>query len=199
MYLNSIEFLEDYRCFKKGDSFNFEPITLLVGDQGCGKSSILELLGKNNTKTLKHSLSELGKKGIQTFYFDAEKMNPRINDPNLYTNPDGTNRGIGYGNALRTRFTSHGETLVCYTIDALSKAKDCIIFLDEPESALSLKNQFNLLKEILAASERNCQLIISTHCFILIDAMEKVLSLEHRKWLTSKKFVQTQKGNKNGR
>jgi predicted ATPase len=194
MYLKSIEFKEKYRCFDKGDRFNFKSITLLVGNQGCGKSSILDLLARNDTKTLNVSLSEeTKKKGVDTFYFDTEKMNPRITNPISYSNIDGTSKGIGVGHALNARFVSHGETLVVFTVDALKTAKDCIVFLDEPESALSLRNQFRLTEEVFAASNRNCQLIIATHCFVLIDAMEQVLSLEHRSWLTAKRFIETQK------
>jgi predicted ATPase len=167
---------------------------LLVGNQGCGKSSILDLLARNDTKTLNVSLSEeTKKKGVDTFYFDTEKMNPRITNPISYSNIDGTSKGIGVGHALNARFVSHGETLVAFTVDSLKQAKDCIVFLDEPESALSLRNQFRLAEEVFSASKRNCQLIIATHCFVLIDAMEQVLSLEHKSWLTAKQFVETQK------
>ena len=198
MYLKSATFNDANRCFAKGDKFDFQNITLLVGDQGCGKSTLLELLGKNS-KILTLELSEETiKKGTETFYFDTEKMNPRITDPNHYANMDGTNKGIGFGNALKSRFTSHGETLVGFTVDALKKAENCIVFLDEPESALSLRNQYNLTHEIFAAAaNRNCQFVVATHCLILIQTIDSVLSLEHRKWMPSQEFIQTQQGPKN--
>jgi predicted ATP-dependent endonuclease of OLD family len=51
--LKSITFKQNFRCFKKGQSFQFEALTLLVGDQGSGKSSILQLLAANDTKSPK--------------------------------------------------------------------------------------------------------------------------------------------------
>ena len=48
------------------------------------------------------------------------------------------------GGAISARFQSHGETLKAFTVDIISDAKDCILLLDEPESALSLKNQYKL-------------------------------------------------------
>ena len=142
-------------------------------------------------------LTDAGLKGVETFYFDAEKMNPRTKDPNLYSNMDGTNKGIGFGNALQSRFMSHGQTLVAFTVDALRKVENCVVFLDEPESALSLRNQYNLTHEIFAAAtNRNCQMIVATHCSILIQAIDSVLSLEHRKWMPAQEFIQTQQGPK---
>ena len=192
MYLTSVKFTQEIRCFKKDECFDLSDITLLVGDQGCGKSTLLELFGRND-KILDPELTPLAQKGVETFYFDAEKMNPRIKDPMDYSNFDGTNKGIGYGNALASRYTSHGETLVCFTVDTLKKAENCIVFLDEPESSLSIRNQFRLTQEILNAVNRKCQLIIATHCLLLIQAVPKVLSLEHRKWLSSEEFIKTQK------
>jgi predicted ATPase len=46
---------------------------------------------------------------------------------------------------------SHGEVLVDFTVNAIKKAKNCVILLDEPESALSIRNQWKLVKEIKKA------------------------------------------------
>ena len=182
MYLKSGTILEDHRCFTKGDTFEFSDVTLLVGDQGCGKSTLLNLLQQNK---LELDLTDLGKAGVNSYFFDAEKMNPRITDPQMYTNFDGTNRGIGMGNAVASRFMSHGETLVAFTVEALQKAEDCVILLDEPESSLSIRNQFRLSEAIFDAVTRNCQLIVATHCLPLIQSAPFVLSLEHKKRLNS--------------
>lgn len=188
MYINSIEIVSDHRCFNKGEDFKLENITLLVGDQGCGKSTLLNGIQEND-EFLEMHLSELGQKGVDSFYFDSEKMNPRIKDPNTYTNMDGSSKGIGFSGAVTTRYTSHGETLVLFTVEALKQAENSVIILDEPESGLSLKNQFLLAKEIKEAAKRNCQLIIATHSLVLIKAFKNVLSLEHKKWMKSVEFV----------
>jgi predicted ATPase len=189
IHLKSVEFKENQRCFKKGDIFAFENVTLLVGDQGTGKSTLLELLAKNDNK-LEISLTEnTHKKGIKTFYFDSEKMNPRTKDPAHY----GTKNTISFGDAIKSRFTSHGETLSLFTVEAIKKANDCVVFLDEPESGLSIRNQFKLINEIDNALERQCQLVIATHCLPLIQHQKHVLSLEHKKWISSDLFLNDQK------
>jgi predicted ATPase len=190
MYIDSVKFNHDYRCFNAGDQFEFKDLTLLVGDQGCGKSSLLDLLGRNCPE-LELSLTDLGLRGVETFYFDTEKMNPRIVDAQMYTNPNGTNRGIGIGRAISSRFTSHGETIVDFTVNALKTAKNCLFFLDEPESGLSIRNQFRLLKETRSAIKRKCQLVIATHSLLLISKTKSVLSLEHGRWIDSKSFIKS--------
>lgn len=195
MYIKEIEILENHRCFTKGQKFEFQPITFLVGDQGCGKSTILDGLQKQS-RFLETILTPEGEKGVSTFYFDSEKMNPRTKDPSEYANINGENIGIGFGNALGSRFTSHGETLVQFTVEAVKDGKNCIIFIDEPESGLSLRNQYKLWNEIEQAAKRNCQIIISTHSLALINAVPTVLSLEHKEWMESSKFVELMKQEK---
>jgi predicted ATPase len=127
--------------------------------------------------------------GIETFYFDSEKMNPRIADIEAsYSNPDGTSKGIGIGAAIKSRFMSHGEVLKEFTVNRISKAKNCILFLDEPESSLSLRNQYILVNEIRKA-EDTVQFVIATHCLPLIAAFDEVYSLEHLKWMKSDEFI----------
>ena len=173
---------------QKGLEFECDAVNLLVGDQGCGKSTLLKLLHQNH-KDVEITLSkEVIKKGISTFYFSSEFDNPRTKDPQLFTNPNGTDKGIGMRGALMTRFESHGETLKKFTVDALLTAKDCVIFLDEPESGLSITNQFKLIESINAAVKNNCQLFIATHCYPLIE-MFTVISLQHNKKMSGGEFI----------
>ena len=191
MYVKSVRFLQTDRCFTKNKKFKLDDITLLVGEQGCGKSTLLDYMNRHD-KVLDVILTDLGEQGVETFYFDSEKMNPRTKDPQLYTAISGADTGIGYVNALTSRFASHGEIMVDFTVNCLKRAKNCVIFLDEPESGLSLRNQFRLAAEIQAAKDRKCQLIVATHSLVLIKSVSKVLSLEHGKWMSSNQFIKTQ-------
>jgi predicted ATPase len=93
-------------------------------------------------------------------------------------------------NAVKSNFQSHGEVLKHYTIDAIFKAKDCVIILDEPESGLSITNQYNLIHEIWRSIKLNrCQFFIATHCYPLIDAFD-VISLEHSRYLSGSNFIE---------
>lgn len=173
---------------KKGFVINCESVNLLVGDQGCGKSTLLELLQKNH-KDLELTLSKNTiENGVNSFYFNSETDNPRIKDPNMFTTPTGVDVGIGYVGALTSRFRSHGEVLQDFIIDPILKAKDCVILLDEPESGLSITNQFKLISAINVAVQNNCQLFIATHCYPLIKNFN-VISLEHKKQMKGSEFI----------
>lgn len=181
-------------CFNK--KFVIKPksgINLIVGDQGCGKSTLLLGLQKHQEFLDVKIKDEYSKMEINTFYFDTEKMNPRTTSIDNYTTPGGGSKGYGVGNALMSHFRSHGETLVDFTVGVLSKAQDCIIFLDEPESALSPRNQFKLIEVLNKAVSNDCQIFISTHCVPLIESQKEVYSLEHKKWLKSSEFLNLHK------
>ena len=189
IYLESIKLKETHRCLEQGFELKFQEITLLVGNQGCGKSSLLSLLD-SNSKIIEYSLNDnCSSNGITSFYFDTEKMNPRIKGLNSYSNLDGTDRGIGLKSKLLTHFQSHGEVLVKFTADRIKDAKNCILLLDEPECALSLNNQYKLINELKESVKRNVQVIVATHCLPLIESFDNVYSLEDRKWLKTTEFI----------
>jgi predicted ATPase len=97
------------------------------------------------------------------------------------------------GSALKSHFMSHGEVLKEFTVNRIKDAKNCVLLLDEPESALSLRNQYKLAKEIKNATNNGVQLIIATHCLPIIEHFDNVYSLEHQKWMLSKKFINENK------
>lgn len=194
MHLLSVQLKEKYRTLPKDLMIELRPLTLLVGEQGCGKSSLLDLLQKNSNKIELGLSDNVLKNSIGSFYFDTEKMNPRTVDAlSAYTNPDGTSKGIGMGNALMTHFKSHGETLKEFTVNRIHQAKNCVLLMDEPETALSLRNQFKLGDELMKCEDRNTQVILSTHCLPLIMMVDEVYSLEHHQWISSKEFVKLNK------
>lgn len=172
----------------RGYEINCSDINLFVGDQGCGKSTLLNLILKQH-KDLEIVLNNcLKNSNVEIFFFDSEKDNPRTKDPQLFTKPNGEDIGIGYGAALGSRFKSHGEILQSFIINPIANANNCIIILDEPESGLSITNQFKLIKAIKKAVKNNCQFFIATHCYPLIKAFN-VISLEHKREMSGREFI----------
>lgn len=194
LYIEQIKIKENYFTLKGNEVIPFKPLTVLVGDQGCGKSTLLQLLQKNSDKIESKLSIFLTNKSIDTFYFDTERMNPRLNSLDTYTTPSGTSKGIGIGNALHSHFMSHGEVLREFTVNRVNDAKDCILFLDEPESALSLKNQYLLIKRMIDSVNNNdTQIILATHCFPIIEGVEEVFDLVDYKWKKSKDYIEEQR------
>lgn len=197
IYVTKILVTEEHYCFTEGIEIDFKKgINLIVGDQGCGKSTLLQGLSKNSI-WLKISLTDdVITNGVSTFMLDTEKQNPRLSSLDNYSNPNGTSRGIGVGGAIASRFMSHGECIRDMVIQPLKKAKDCVIFFDEPESGLSVRSQYKLIKELNLAAKRGCQIFIATHCIPLIESENWVYSLEDKAWMTSSDFILNQKKNK---
>lgn len=194
LYIEQIKIKENYLTLQKDRVIELKPLTVIVGEQGCGKSTLLRLLNKNSDKIEVKLCEYLKNDYVDTFYFDTETMNPRINDIDNYTTIDGRSKGIGVGAALQSHFQSHGEVLREFTVNRINDAKNCILFLDEPESALSLKNQFLLSKRLIDTTTNNkTQIILATHCLPIISSVEEVFDLVDYKWKNSTEYINEQK------
>lgn len=194
LYIEQIKIKENYLTLQKDRVIELKPLTVIVGEQGCGKSTLLRLLNKNSDKIEVKLCEYLKNDYVDTFYFDTETMNPRINDIGNYTTIDGRSKGIGVGAALQSHFQSHGEVLREFTVNRINDAKNCILFLDEPESALSLKNQFLLSKRLIDTTTNNkTQIILATHCLPIISSVEEVFDLVDYKWKNSIEYINEQK------
>lgn len=186
--LYSLRFKEAWRCFKEGDTIEFRPgVNLLVGDQGTGKSSVLQALGAaGGLKSHSHQ-KDLAKKvalictPIACYGFDFEKDNKRT-----LSYFDGDIRF-----QVASMFSSHGQTNLAI-VRGLERADKSLVMFDEPDTALSIRSITELASLFKKAAEKGCQIVASVHHPFLIWAFPEVYSLEHRKWMTSKDFVRTQ-------
>lgn len=141
-----------------GRSIEFLPgLNFIVGENGIGKSGLLRDLSIYRDKKLSDiKISVSGP--IKTFFFDTEKMNPRV-----------TNKGISSTFDVTCRFMSHGECM----INVLKQFKDlikihgedCLIIVDEPESGLSPWKQKELL-ELYKTHSKKLQIIVATHSLV---------------------------------
>jgi predicted ATPase len=74
-------------------------------------------------------------------------------------------------------------------IKHIEKVHNTIIFIDEPESGISLSNQKSLLKSFEKAVSNECQLIITTHSYIFIKNVKKVFDLDSKNWIMSEEYL----------
>ena len=175
--LFEIIFKQDWRCFKKDQKFEFRKgINLLVGDQGTGKSSLLKLIfeSKKHQDIIKINCKEK----FKTAFLDFEKQNPR------------TEKRIDTIFQIASIFSSHGET-VNSILHSIKKLEEDIVLMDEPDMALSIRSILKLVK-LFKELETNKTIITSAHNPYLIEPFD-VLSLEHRKWMSGKEFIEISK------
>jgi len=173
--LKSITFTKKWRCFNPGDTFTFRlGVNLLVGDQGCGKSSLLnEIFSQEYSKIQVFKASK-------SYKFDFEKDNFRVK----------TECTNNVSIEVVSRFLSHGEANKV-VFDNLRGVRDSIIFQDEPDMALSIRSIYKLIRWFEKLVEDGNQIVVAVHNPILINHFEEVLSLEHHQWMPSKDFIAT--------
>ena len=156
-----------------------KPITFFVGENGSGKSTMLEAIAvaygfnpeggtKNYSFSTYDSHSEL---------CNAMRLIRGYNKPgwgyflraesfyNVASAEDEYSRGPG-GRPQHFHEKSHGESFLAM---AQSNFKgNGVYLLDEPEAALSPQRQLTLLLEIVGCAQDNSQFIIVTHSPILL-------------------------------
>ena len=166
--------------FNQGDEFLFEPITLIVGDQGCGKSTLLKTFSMKPTPV---KVTTTNGEKIQTLSFDFEKDNPRQTGKF-----ESAINKVGAGAAISLLHSSHGQAVKAL-LRTLNENPGVTFFIDEPDMALSIRSCYELVEMVKSSSASGCQIIMAVHNPIIISSFQSVLSIEHRRWMTSKEFI----------
>jgi predicted ATPase len=206
-----------FTLFKKGLTIEFnQGINVIVGENGSGKTTLFHLLKHYSGKPIdklalswhpelykdeedyfqkyqKEYTGELKVEGDLTYrntiYFDAEKDNPVVAIPQMI-NPGNKNFLNLTAALFDAQEESHGESMLPVLTYILQNAKNCTIFMDEPETALSLKNQYWLVKQMIKSSiENKNQIIISTHALGIIQHFPMVFDMEAREWINRETYL----------
>ena len=177
-----------------------KPVTIFIGRNGCGKSTIIEALAscfdipivggnKNLAAIIEHydngeeKQSELAnyircsrgyKRPDYTFFFRAESFY-KIAD--IVSNDSRRNGELSidltnYGNK-NLLAESHGESFMDFMKHTFKP--NSLYFLDEPESALSPEKQIELIALIDYYSKQGSQFIIATHSLFFIAYKDATL------------------------
>lgn len=183
--LKSIHFISDYRTWKKGDIIPIEDrVTILVGDQGTGKSSLLQALRNLQDKFHKEKQIKIDcPDSFRAHSFDFEKDNPRVSSY--------FSEALSMQFQVGCRFASHGEinNAVIKWMEASQITEKDIFFMDEPDTALSIRSIATFIAKL---KQCKAQVILSTHNIQIMEAFGKVYSVEHKKWMKADEFILTQ-------
>lgn len=161
-----------------------QPVTFLVGENGTGKSTLLEAIAvaagfnpeggtRNFSFSSRETHSELYEylrlvKGYRRprdgFFLRAESFyNVASNIDDLNQNVPGLLSSYG-GVSLHEQ--SHGESFLALVLNRFGG--DGLYLLDEPEAALSPSRQMSLLVYLHRLVQQDSQLVIATHSPILM-------------------------------
>ncbi len=181
--LRKVEFLKDYRCFKKGDTFEFRPgVNLLVGEQGTGKSTVLDRLKEDGkSKVGGEKILRVDCDRVKFMAFDFERDTPR--------GKSAFSERMDFMAQVQCLFISHGE-MNNAILKSLEVTNDTLFVMDEPDMALSIRSCRKLVDRLKIAEKNGCQVLVAVHNPVIIGSFDEVLSFEHRKWMPSKDFIE---------
>lgn len=218
--ITSITFKKDFRTFKEGDTFDFKPgVNILVGDQGCGKSTLIELIRWFSTKrqmlvdkkqtsdgswradSLGHNFKSeeyveiaFSSENTEVFAVDFERESVRGSSEILFHM---------FNEQMRGMRSSHGqgnEALLGWVIDKIKVSKAGTVLLDEPDSSMSPRTCYNLIQIFNAIHTKwDKQVIVSAHNPLIIKGeypllhkeplWTEVLSIEDKTWESPEMFL----------
>ena len=172
--------------FLKSKNFRLDfstPVTFFIGENGTGKSTILEAiakvcgfhLGGGGSDHQLHETSDQSEsvladslrpswlpKVSKGFFFRSDTFT----DVARYLDDVG-NPGAG-GGLLHEQ--SHGESLLSLFADRFGTSERCMYLLDEPENALSPTRQMSFLRLLHDwEASGNAQMIVATHSPIIMS------------------------------
>ncbi len=218
-YRNKTDVTKHYfKIFEKGLSIDLDnPVTIIAGDNGTGKSTLLKFLRfqtwqkgwdddtpAKEHQSMREHVQKYLKSEARTLLF--ESMPERIYFM------DGLHKSViseAMGNELSKKavlgesgvaklaaqyhyfqYNSNGEALLDM-YEGFKEIKNSVIMLDEPETSMSLKSSSKLCIMIKDMIANNNQFIISTHHPIFMRLSKDIYDIEKKKFVETENYLKS--------
>lgn len=175
IYLNKVEVISDVTPLRTGLTVEFtKPLCILVGDNGVGKSTLLECIadyyGYKDSTYLKRINMKNHIKVSSTSEFNFTCVDFHAEDSRFSANLRYTDLSL----QLLHMKASSGQVSVSLLNTKLLKVKDSLVVLDEPCRGLSIRNKLKLFSVVENLLASNCQIILTTHSDILLKGFKEL-------------------------
>jgi predicted ATPase len=172
-YIKSVEIISPVTPLNSGIKVEFnKPITFIVGDNGVGKSTLLECIRdhfgyKDDTYMRRQNMKS---------HINIEKSEEPFNFTYIDFHGDDRKFAGSFGNNLSLQIiqarASSGQVSISLLNDALKdlkKVENGVVIFDEPCRGQSIKNQYYVIRLIGGLMIKyNCQLIVTSHSDIIL-------------------------------
>jgi predicted ATPase len=205
-----------FTLFEKGFEIEFKNnLTVIVGDNGCGKTSLIKLIKPKKNNTFSFSEHKKSEEDIAREYVnDGNRELIYVNQPNLLIIENNIHKhalieqfkdnvGVGIEKIIKPsellsmwdmQCFSNGENTIDF-ITSLNDIENSLIVLDEPETSLSLKS-VNMIKRVIRKLSFKNQVIIITHHPYLMELSKELYDFETKKYVKTSNYLNFDKNGK---
>ena len=195
--MTTVSIVQSTFPFLPGQKFEFiHPITLLVGDNGVGKSSMLKLIGTQDPAVI------INKSCSSVVWWDSELSNPRTRNYEILDYFLQYVKNVNASEEEKIRIVklvqeflilnkedstltgSHGEQLFPI-LESIRAHSGSLILLDEPEGGLSIPKIEQFYSMIKSAVSQGTEFIIATHSPVLMEAVGQVYDLVQGEYVSA--------------
>lgn len=198
MILNKITINQEYRKIPKDFYLEFKNnLTVITGENGTGKSTLLDLIKQSSEKT---------KYSADFSNYTLDTTIDLIGNIEHLDSVNGLLKTLSYFDddnmdlQIQALKASSGEGLLLQLADLNKKdLNNKLLLLDEPERGLSIKQQLTLSKymNFLINNFENLQIIVVTHGYGILATQEEIFSMNSLKYIKKDDFFINEVFNKN--
>lgn len=200
--------------FSKGDTIIFRnQFNVIVGGQGKGKSTLMELLrsavenfnGFTGTRSNNERFKAREHINLEII-LDQGKDKQKLRAFNFQKELDKSNSFIytTYHSVNSISYKNNNKTNVGAILDLMEPDKTIIpdravVLLDEPDLSLSTKASLETLNYLgRKVFDNRCQIIMSVNNPYLIQCFKEVYDIEARCWVSSEEYIDRQLSGRSG-